>query len=129
MTFAVTYLTREFAYWVKQYVYILPPLQLISAFVLSFVEIDGYSWVKWGNGSGFSVVTGIVYLVLFVIIGRYCLFTKVAAFGLFLISLFNFITSFYVTAENYIIYENAYAKIISALTLFLTLILTLKKSK
>jgi len=129
MEFAATYLTREFSYWIKRYVYLLPPLQLLSAFVLSFVEIDGYSWVKWGNGSGFSIATGVVYFVLFVIIGRYCLFTKVAACGLFFISLFNFITSFYVTAENYIVYENAYAKIISSLSLVMTFIITLKKSK
>jgi len=114
----------------KKYVYLIPPLHILFTLIVTFIDLNNMQWVKLGNSTGYSIMTGCVYIVLFVFNEKYCLFTRISAFGLFLISILNTVGSFYFTTiEDFAIYEKMHSKSISFLTILLTIIYLLTKKK
>jgi hypothetical protein len=116
-------------YIVKDYVYIIPPLQLLHAFVLSFIEVDQYKWVVIGNSDGFSVATGLVYVSFFCYTKRFCLFTRIASWSVFSISVFNLISALVLSSYKYPIYEAWYARIATGIAVALWVIYFNSKSQ
>lgn len=110
----------ELMYILKNHVYIIPPIQLLHAFVLSFFEVDNSSWVVIGNADGFSIATGLVYVSFFCYSKRYCLFTQIASWSVLMISIFNFFTFVFLNEkEQYPIYEAWYARIVTVVAVVL----------
>lgn len=112
----------EIKYWLKRLVFLLPPIQLLTAFIISFLNIDANAFVKLGNSLGFSITTGLIYVAHFCFTGRYCLFTRISSMCVLLIAVFNFFTSLFVGIDEYPIYENWYARIMSVVALVLWVI-------
>lgn len=130
MKAAIAYISQSFhkcMLFIRKYVYLIPPIQLAHAFILSFCELDSETWIKIGNIDGFSIATGVIYITHFCYTGKYCLFTKIASWSCLSISILNFITACLVTPDTYGIYENLYAKTITIISALLWAVLILTK--
>lgn len=81
--------------WLPKYVYLIPIIQIIATFVVSFFDLTEYQWTFLGNSVGYSVLTGIVYVILFWNPSfKYCWFTKISAIGLLIMAMINLIGQF-----------------------------------
>jgi hypothetical protein len=108
----------------QKYVYLIPIIQIIATFVVSFFDLTEYQWIFLGNSVGYSILTGLVYVVLFWSpFYKFCYFTKLSAVGLLLMAVYNFIGK----AFEYKIYEQWFDRIIVTTVLLLVLILNIKK--
>jgi len=115
------------AYWIKRYIYLIPPIQLLATLVISFLPVSNSDFVGLGNSLGYSIVTGVVYVTLFCLKDKYCLFTKVAAASLFLIAMLNFIAWCIVSIDQYAFYEIVIQKTVTGIAILLFFILLLIK--
>jgi hypothetical protein len=112
-----------YAFLIK-YIYLLPIIQIIATFVVSFFDLTEYQWLFLGNSVGYSILTGLVYVVLFWSpFYKFCYFTKLAAVGLLLMAIYNFIGKTF----EYKIYVEWFDRIIFVTVLLLVLILNIKK--
>ena len=115
----------DLMYWLKKYVYIIPIIHIALTLLVTFIDFDFWGYVRLGNSSGYSILTGLVYMVLFVYKTNYCLFTKVSVIGLFFIAILNcFGSLFLTTPEAFLEYEKLHSRAIVAIVLALTLIST-----
>ena len=112
-----------YAFLIKR-IYLLPIIQIIATFLVSFFDLTEYQWNFLGNSVGYSILTGLVYVVLFWSpFYKFCYFTKLAAVGLLFMAIYNFIGK----AFEYKIYEQWFDRIIFTTVLLLVLILNIKK--
>lgn len=109
-----------YAFLIK-HIYLLPIIQIIATFVVSFFDLTEYQWIFLGNSVGYSILTGLVYVVLFWS-PSYCSFTKFSAVGLLIIAIYNLIG---ITLE-YDIYTAWFDRIVFAITLILTFLMPKK---
>jgi hypothetical protein len=117
----------EIGFWLKRYIYLIPPFQLLVTLVISFIPINQNGYVGLGNSLGYSIATGLVYVAFFGFRNKYCLFTKISAYSLFFIAIFNFTAWCLVSESQYPIYENILQKLISSITVGLVFILFITK--
>lgn len=116
-------ITSVYAFLMK-HVYLIPIVQIIATFVVSFFDLTNYQWLFLGNSVGYSILTGIVYVLFFWNpFFKFCYFTKFAAIGLFFMAVYNFIGK----TSEYEIYVEWFDKMIFCIVLFLVLILNVKK--
>jgi len=115
------------AYWIKRYVYLIPPIQLLVTLIVSFFPVSNSDYVGLGNSFGYGIVTGVVYVTFFCLKDKYCLFTKVAAASLLLIAIFNFIAWCIVSIDQYAFYEIVIQKTVTGIAILLFFILLLIK--
>jgi hypothetical protein len=107
----------------QKYVYLIPIIQIIATFVVSFFDLTKYQWLFLGNSIGYSILTGLVYVAYFWNPHfKFCYFTKIAAVGLFLMAVYNLIG----IALEYDIYTMWFDRIVFAITLILTFLLPRK---
>ena len=107
----------------QKYIYLIPIIQIIATFVVSFFDLTEYQWVYLGNSVGYSVATGLVYVAYFWNPSfKFCYFTKFSAVGLLLMALYNFIGKTF----EYKIYVEWFDRIVFAITLILTFLLPKK---
>jgi hypothetical protein len=108
----------------QKYVYLIPIIQIIATFVVSFFDLTEYQWIFLGNSVGYSILTGLVYVAYFWNPSfKFCYFTKLSAVGLLLMAVYNFIGKTF----EYKIYEQWFDRIIFTTALLLVLILNIKK--
>jgi hypothetical protein len=105
----------SFCRTLRKYVYLLPIVQIIATFVVSFFELTDNDFVYLGNSVGYSVITGLVYVAYFRNVS-FCAFTRFSAIGLFLIAIYNLIG----VAIEYDIYTMWFDRIVFAIVLILT---------
>ena len=108
----------SFCITLRKYVYLLPIVQIIATFVVSFFELTNTDFIYLGNSVGYSVVTGLVYVAYFRNV-LFCAFTRFSAIGLFLMALYNLIAY----CIPYEIYTYWFDRIIFIIVLFLTALL------
>jgi hypothetical protein len=90
---------------------------------VSFFDLTEYQWLFLGNSVGYSILTGLVYVAYFWSpFYKFCYFTKLAAVGLLLMAVYNFIGK----AFEYKIYVEWFDRIVFAITLILTFLLPKK---
>lgn len=90
--------------YLRKYLYLIPIIQLTATFLLCFIDVDTVDFVMLGNSIGYSILTSLIYIVEFILNKKnYCLLTKASVFGVLILSIFNFIGSFY---NDYSKYEN-----------------------
>lgn len=107
----------------QKYVYLIPIIQIIATFVVSFFDLTEYQWNVLGNSVGYSILTGLVYVAYFWNPHfKFCYFTKFSAVGLFLMAIYNLIA----VSISYEIYAYWFDRIIFAITLLLTALLPKK---
>lgn len=110
--------------FLMKYVYLIPIIQIIATFVVSFFDLNEYQWNVLGNSVGYSILTGIVYVVFFWNpFLKFCLFTKFSAVGVLLMAIYNFIGKTF----EYQLYTEIFDRIIFCVVLFLVFILNVKK--
>ena len=107
----------------QKYVYLIPIIQIIATFVVSFFDLTEYQWVYLGNSVGYSILTGLVYVAYFWNpLFKFCYFTKFSAVGLLLMALYNLLA----VNVDYDIYTHWFDRIIFIITLLLTALLPKK---
>jgi hypothetical protein len=107
----------------QKYVYLIPIIQIIATFIVSFFDLNKNQWLFLGNSVGYSILTGLVYVVLFWSpFYKFCYFTKLASVGLLLMAFYNLIA----VSIPYEIYAYWFDRIIFAITLLLTALLPKK---
>lgn len=102
----------------RKYVYLIPIIQIIATFVVSFFDLTNSDFVYLGNSVGYSVATGLVYVAYFWNTS-FCYFTRFSSVGLFLMALYNLIAY----CIPYEIYTYLFDRIIFIIVLFLTALL------
>lgn len=107
----------------QKYVYLIPIIQIIVTFAVSFFDLTEAIWLYLGNSVGYSVLTGLVYVVYFWNPHfKFCYFTKLSSVGILLMAIYNLIG----IALDYDIYTMWFDRIVFAVTLILTFLLPKK---
>jgi len=105
----------------QKYIYLIPIIQIITTFVVSFFDLTNDDFVYLGNSVGYSVATGLVYVAYFWN-PSFCLFTRFSAIGLLLMAFYNLIAF----CTSYNIYAYWFDRIIFVIVLLLTAFLPRK---
>lgn len=115
--------SRIYAF-IRKYIFLIPIVQIIATFIVSFFDLNEYQWLFLGNSVGYSILTGIIYVFIFWNpFFKFCIFTKFSAVGLLLMAIYNFIAKTF----EYKMYVEWFDKIIFSIVLLLVLILNVKK--
>jgi hypothetical protein len=104
----------------QKYVYLIPIIQIIATFAVSFVDLTDNQWVYLGNSVGYSILTGLVYLAYFWNpYFKFCWFTKIAALGLLIIAIYNFLGACF----DFKFYSLWFDRIVFVIVLILTFLM------
>ena len=111
--------------YLRKYLFLVPIIQLLATFLLCFININNIDFVTLGNSIGYSILTSYIYIVEFILNKKnYCLLTKASVVGIFVLSVFNFIGSFY---KDYYKYENDLT--ILSFTIIISLVIIYRRGK
>jgi hypothetical protein len=104
----------------NKYAYLVPPLHLLSAFLLSFTDVNNQLSYNAGARLGISEVAMIVYIAFFFNPrAKFCLFTKVCV----VFSSFLFILWELGSIINYELYEKLFDRWAFIASIFTTIVL------